>query len=122
TPLTFSATFTQAGTNGRGTFTLTPTGIPSTQLTSGAWNFDFFVVSANKIVLIQTDAQGTAPTIAALAGTAEKQTFTGTPTMNGQNFVFLVERSAAHGLFGSSGQWKFGTSTITGEFDANCLQ
>lgn len=124
--LTFSANYVQAGSNGRGTFVITPAGIAATQLVSGSWHFDFFVVSANKIVLIQTDPQGSAtPTVAALTGTAEKQTFSGTPNLAGSNYVFLVERSAAEGLFGSAGQWEFQASppnTLTGEMDANCLQ
>ena len=128
TALLFSAAYAQAGGNGRGQFVITPTGsaIPVTQLVSGSWNFDFFVVSADKIVLIQTDPQGsTTPTFAALAGTAERQTFSGTPNLAGSNYVFLVERSAAEGLFGSAGQWEFQASppnTLTGEMDANCLQ
>ena len=122
-PLQFSASYVQAGPNGRGTLVMTPTsGIASTQLNAGSWNFDYYVVSTNKIVLIQTDVQAaTTPTFAALTGTVEKQTFTANPTLSGSNFVFLVERSAAEGLFGSAGQWKFGATNVTGEFDANCL-
>ncbi len=124
TSLQFSATYAQASGSGRGTLVLTPTsGIASTQLNSGSWNFDYYVVSTNKIVLIQTDVQAsTTPTFAALTGTAEKETFAANPSLSGSNFVFLVERSAAQGLFGSAGQWKFGASTVTGEYDANCLQ
>jgi hypothetical protein len=124
TALQFSATYAQASSSGRGTLVLTPTsGIASTQLNSGSWNFDYYVVSANKIVLIQTDVQTTTtPTFAALTGTAEKQTFAPNPSLSGTNFVFLVERSAAQGLFGSAGQWQFGATKVTGEYDANCLQ
>jgi Bacterial Ig-like domain (group 2) len=122
TALQFSASYAQASSNGRGTLVLTPTGIPSTQLNSGSWNFDYYVVSANKIVLIQTDVQATTlPTVAALTGIAEKQSFPASPSVSGNNFVFLVERSAAQGLFGSAGQWQFGATKVTGEFDANCL-
>jgi hypothetical protein len=124
TPLQFSATYAQAGSTGRGTLVLIPTGgIPATQLNSGSWNFDYYVVSTNKLVLIQTDVQAsTSPTFAALTGTVEKQTFAASPSLSGSNFVFLVERSAAQGLFGSAGQWMFGATSVTGEYDANCLQ
>jgi hypothetical protein len=122
TALSFSANFAQPIANGRGTLTITPTGLPLSQLNSGSWNFDYFVVSTSKIVLIQTDVQGTAPTFAALAGTAELQTFTSGPTLTANNFVVLLERSASQGLFGTAGQWAFSTTTqLNGEMDANCL-
>ena len=123
TALTFTANFAQPTANGRGTLTINPTGLPTTLLNNNSWNFDYFVVSASKIVLIQTDVQGAAPTtFAALTGTAEVQTFASGPTLSGDNFVLLLERSDAQGLFGTAGQWEFATTTaLNGEMDANCL-
>ena len=122
TALAFTANFAQPTALGRGTLTINPTGLPTTLLHNNSWDFDYFVVSANNIVLIQTDVQGAAPTFAALTGTAELQTFASGPALTGDNFVLLLERSDAQGLFGTAGQWSFtNTTALTGEMDANCL-
>lgn len=97
---------------------------PPLSISGTAWNFAYYVVSANKVLLIQTDQQAAPPTIPALAGTAELQsssTFDNT-AVSGNSYVFLAERSASMGLFGVAGQLAFGASNaLAGEIDVNKL-
>jgi hypothetical protein len=121
--LPFAATSTTADALGRGTAQVTPPSVLSSQLLTGstAWGFAYYVVSASKILLIQTDVQATPPTVSALAGMAEVQSFA-TTDVSSSSYVFLLERSAAAGLFGAAGQWTFGSgTTLTGEMDINKL-
>src|SRR5882762_3572178 len=118
----FTATYTAADGNGRGTLALT-----SPSLTNLTWNFAYYVVSAQKVLLIQTDTQSNPlsnPPLPALAGTAELQsqaTFSDSDVLN-KSYVFLLERSASSGLFGAAGKWTFETAnTVTGEMDINKL-
>jgi len=125
----FTATYNAPDSNGRGTLKLTPPATLSSQLLSGTtyWTFAYYVVSANRVFLIQTDLQGTAPTVAALAGSAQLQSSTSfsNTSVAGSAYVPLLERSASSGLFGSAGQWSFGTpatpNPLTGEMDSTCL-
>ncbi|HUA15069.1 MAG TPA: hypothetical protein VMG31_07215 [Verrucomicrobiae bacterium] len=122
----FSASYTTTvDANGRGTVqVIPPSTVPSTQVpSSGHWTFAYYVVSSDEVLLIQTDQQGTptsgSPTIAALTGSVEMQSATLADPMN-SNYVLLVERSAAEGLFGAAGQWQFQTgSNLTGKMDIN---
>ncbi len=117
----FTATYgTTPDSNGRGTLQL-PAGSP---LSTTALNFAYYVISANEVLLIQTDAQAaTLPTIPALAGTAELQTFSPPPSIAGNSYVFLLEHSASDGIFGDAGQWSFPSSgtTLSGEMDVNSV-
>jgi hypothetical protein len=123
----FTATYaTTPDANGRGTLVLTP---PTTVSSFTPWNFAYYVVSASKVLLIQTDLQSaTYPTIPAFAGTAEFQSQSAPSFSNadvsGNSYVFLLERTAASGLFGDAGQWAFGPSpanALTGEMDITKL-
>lgn len=121
--LTFTATSTVADTVGRGTVSVTPPVALASQLLSGttSWSFAYYVVSSTKMVLIQTDVQGTPPTVSALSGQAQVQSFA-TTDVSGSSYVFVLERSAQAGLFGDAGQWTFGSgTTLTGEMDINKL-
>jgi Bacterial Ig-like domain (group 2) len=129
TALSFTATYSVAvDSNGRGTLVLTP---PASLNTTQNWNFAYYVVSANKVLLIQTDLQSSplsTPALPALAGTAEFQS-PSTPSfsntdVSGKSYVFLLELTAASGIFGDAGQWAFGSSpanALTGEMDINKL-
>ena len=116
--LAFMATYGTPDANGRGTFQLTP---PSALGSQAPWNFAYYVVSANKTLLIQTDVQTSplsTPPLPALAGMAETQSGVVDPA--GSNYVFLLERSDGEGLFGTAGQWQFAAPNILlGEMDVN---
>ena len=104
--------------NGRGTLQLT--NLPLAVSSSGTLNFAYYIVSATKILLIQTDLQSSPPTIPALAGTAQSQTVMTITTSS--SYVSLLERSASPGIFGSAGQWIFNASNaLAGEMDVNNL-
>jgi hypothetical protein len=121
-PLPFVGTVgTTIDGNGRGTLALT---LPS-QVTSntGPTNFAYYIVSASKILLVQTDLQPNSTAgIPALAGKAETQpnphTFTNADLAGA--YTFLLERGAASGIFGVAGEWTFTASnTFSGEMDIN---
>ena len=129
TAMAFTGSYSTPDSNGRGTFQLIPPAALASQLLTGtsSWTFIYYMVSANQLFLIQTDQQGTPPTVSALAGSAQLQTsapFSNT-SVAGSSYVPLLERSAASGLFGSTGQWAFGTpgtpNPVTGEMDTTCL-
>jgi hypothetical protein len=107
--------------NGRGTMKLT--GLPAAVSTSSTANFAYYIVSASKILLIQTDLQSAAG-VPALAGTAEVQTSTSftNGSVMGSSYVQLLNRGSCTGIFATAGQWNFsGASTLTGKIDVSNL-
>jgi hypothetical protein len=124
--LAFTATLSGSVdlTTGRGTLVLTLPSALST-LYTGPWNFVYYMVSANKVFLMQTDVQTNplaSPPMPALAGIAEQQSSTnfGNADLLG-NYVFLIDRSASSGVFGGAGQLGFAAANaLSGEFDIYC--
>jgi hypothetical protein len=105
-----------SSTTGRGTATLTLNPAPGSF--SGTMQFVYYVVSANKILLMQTDAQGS--TVPVLSGQARRQT--GTMSLAAFNAPVIFELAGMHSTYQSAvvGQIKpDGSGSMTGIFDQN---